>query len=239
MIAAILVLLALVQTVYCRSGVDLSVATTVEDWQCLAGLNVTFANIRVYRSLGEVDTNSPASILNAHKAGISNLGAYIFPCVQSSSYVVSKGITCPSAEEQIASTLEMLHAQKIFFEGEHPAPRNAVKLNRMWLDIEDEVPAKYYDADPEVNKPFVQSIVDRLTARNIPVGVYTTKTYWQNIMANVEGYGQYPLWYPRYDAVDSMDFFAPFADWTECAIKQTAGDSGQCKLTQVDSDFAL
>ena len=56
-------------------------------------------------------------------------------------------------------------------------------------------------------------------------------------MGNIEGYGKYPLWYPRYDGVNSMDFFVPFADFTEVLIKQTGGDVGYCGITQVDSDY--
>jgi hypothetical protein len=35
-----------------------------------------------------------------------------------------------------------------------------------------------------------------------------------------------------------MDFFSPFGGWTSVAIKQTAGDSGMCGISQVDTDFA-
>lgn len=47
-----------------------------------------------------------------------------------------------------------------------------------------------------------------------------------------------PSRYPRYDGVDSMDFFSPFGGWTSVAIKQTAGDSGMCGISQVDTDYA-
>jgi formylmethanofuran dehydrogenase subunit D len=41
----------------------------------------------------------------------------------------------------------------------------------------------------------------------------------------------------RYDGVDSMDFFVPFAGWTNATIKQTAGSTGLCGLDQVDLDY--
>jgi hypothetical protein len=47
----------------------------------------------------------------------------------------------------------------------------------------------------------------------------------------------YPLWYPRYDGVNSMDFFSPFAGWDSVMIKQTGGDVGYCSISQVDSDY--
>ncbi len=46
-----------------------------------------------------------------------------------------------------------------------------------------------------------------------------------------------PLWYPRYDGIDSMDFFVPFAGWESVLIKQTGGDTYLCGISQVDSDY--
>ena len=58
-------------------------------------------------------------------------------------------------------------------------------------------------------------------------------------MGNDLGYGDKPLWYPRYDGVNSFDFFVPFADFTTASllIKQTGGDVGYCGLSQVDSNY--
>jgi hypothetical protein len=43
----------------------------------------------------------------------------------------------------------------------------------------------------------------------------------------------------RWDAEDSMDFFAPFGGWSEVAQqqKQTAGDVDMCGISQVDLDY--
>jgi hypothetical protein len=109
------------------------------------------------------------------------------------------------------------------------AGRNdTVVLNRLWLDIEDEVaprkcitwngnqlngcplyitakslrsqvPSLYYDSDPLANQAVIGAMVARMEALGLRVGVYTTLTYWSTIMGNVEGYGQFPLWYPRYE----------------------------------------
>lgn len=229
--------------VYSRNGVDLSVATTMDDWKCLTReKNVSFTIIRLYRSVGAVDSNAPQSLRLAAQAGLKDIGIYMFPCLSSSNYSLSHGIVCPSVKEQVQTSLDLLHHHGIMFQGEPTLSSSqsaVIELNRWWLDIEDEVPSKYYDSNPQVNQNFIASIVSELTARKIPVGIYSTKTYWQNIMDNVAGYGQYPLWYPRYDNVDSMEFFQPFADWTSCAIKQTAGDAGFCGISQVDSDYAL
>jgi hypothetical protein len=113
-------------------------------------------------------------------------------------------------------------------------------LGRIWIDIEDEVPSKYYSAKNADNIQFIADLTSSLSGFGIEVGIYTTKTYWANIMDNVEGYGQLKLWYPRYDQINSMDFatsILPFADFTKVYIKQTNGNVGACGITQVDSNY--
>ena len=43
----------------------------------------------------------------------------------------------------------------------------------------------------------------------------------------------------RWDAEDSVDFFAPFGGWSAVAQqqKQTAGDVDICGISQVDLDY--
>jgi hypothetical protein len=246
MIFNILVALCLIFALcQARTGVDLSVPTTLSTWQCLVSQHqVDYSIIRVYRNIGQVDANAANSLKMAYQAGVKDLGGYLFPCMPTSPYTASKNVTCDSAKDQVLTTLRNLEQNGIFVkrEGlEQPAdlPKDAVFLNRLWLDIEDEVPAKYYDAAPAANQAFIADMVDTMNKLRIPVGIYSTKTYWNNIMGNIEGYSQYPLWYPRYDAVNSMDFFSPFAGWNEAKIKQTGGDIGWCSISQVDPDYML
>lgn len=224
-----------------RTGVDLSVATTVETWQCLMKENsVDYAIIRAYRNVGQIDSNAANTLKNAFNAGVKDLGAYMFPCMPTSPYAASKNITCASAKDQVLDTIHNLERNGIFVKrtGETVA-QGPISVNRIWLDIEDESPATYYDSNPTANQQFIGEMVEAMTRLRIPIGIYTTKTYWQNIMGNIEGYSKYPLWYPRYDGVNTMDFFSPFAGWTEALIKQTGGDSGWCSISQVDPDYML
>lgn len=125
-------------------GVDLSVVTSVDDWNCLVQHNVSFGIVRVFRNIGVVDGNSANSIISASKAGIKSIDGYIFPCVQSSPYSISHNVTCPSAAEQVEATAQFLRSNGISVGAEtegHP-----YKVGRLWLDIEDEVPAKYYNS---------------------------------------------------------------------------------------------
>jgi hypothetical protein len=217
-----------------EAGVDLSVPTTASDWKCLTSdHSVNYAIVRVYRSIGEVDLNGGPSIKLAIDTGIKDVGAYIFPCMPTAPYTLSHNITCDSAEKQVATILQNLRSNNIAINSD----QDTYSINRIWLDIEDEVPSKYYDADAAKNQAFIQEITNALTKAKVPVGIYTTLTYWQNIMNNVEGYSQYNLWYPRYDSVDSLDFFTPFAGWEDVDIKQTNGDVGYCGISQVDSNY--
>lgn len=236
---AIVGLLVSVSTVAARFGVDLSVAVDTETWKCLFNEdNTTFGIVRVYRSKGEVDTNGAANLISAHDAGLRDLHGYIFPCITSSEYATDNGIQCASAAQQVEDTVSFLESNGVHvFSKNAPVEEDHVTIRRLWLDIEDENPSKYYDSDPAVNQAFIQEMVTAIEAKGMLVGIYTTKTYWQQIMDNVEGYSQYPLWYPRYDGENSMDFFDPFAGWKTVLIKQTNGDVNYCGITQVDSDF--
>ena len=107
----------------------------------------------------------------------------------------------------------------------------------MWIDIEDEVPSKYYSTNTTQNVEFITQMRNYLESLGAEVGIYTTSTYWKNIMDNETGFGSLKLWYPRYDQMNSMGFFSPFADFTSVYIKQTQGNTGTCGLSQVDSDY--
>jgi hypothetical protein len=243
MLFSILLAIAFIAiSVSAYTGVDLSVATNLTDWQCLVkDHSVTYTIIRAYRNVGLVDSNSPNSLKTALSAGVKDLSIYMFPCMPTSPYSISHQVSCPSAEQQVLDTVNLMKENNIRIKrslsDENDETDGSVVVNRIWLDIEDESPSLYYDADVTKNQAFIASIVAEIEKLKIPVGIYTTKTYWTNIMGNILGYGKYPLWYPRYDGVATLDFFAPFADWTEVKIKQTAGDSGFCGIKQVDTDY--
>lgn len=210
--------------VCCRGGVDVSVGITEENLDCLiTNYNVTFLISRVYRNKGLVDTNAASTLQLAHSRGLA-IDAYIFPCIQTSTYAVTNNITCVTAYQQAKDSVDYLR-------------ENGVTINRMYIDIEDESPSKYYDSNTDYNINFIAELVTAIEEMNTEVAIYTTKTYWQNIMNNVEGYSKYKLWYPRYDNVNSMDFFSSFGGWTSVYIKQTGGDSAYCDISQVDTDF--
>ncbi len=190
-------LAAAANLVSARRGVDLSVSTDTSVWKCLmTDYNVSYAFVRAYRSVGELDANAPSSIVAASDAGLFDLHAYIFPCVSTSPYSIANGIKCDSAKDQMKATISYLEQN-----GVHVARKNqpilqdgAPYVRRIWLDIEDESPSKYFDPDVTVNQQLLADLISEGEAEGIFLGMYTTKTYWTNIMGGIEGYSNYPLW---------------------------------------------
>ena len=240
-----------------KLGVDLSVPTNVSTWSCIQKEgDVSFGIVRVYRSVGDVDQNAPQTIKDAFSSGLKDLSGYIFPCIGSASYAKENDISCDSPEDQMRRTVAFLEESGINIlrksysteasgKNMHPSvtepdndlPLRAPLLKMLYLDIEDEQPSKYFDEDPAINQDFIGAMVNEAERLEVVIGFYTTMTYWDTIMGNTESFSAYPLWYPRWDGENSMDFFEPFAGWEKVTVKQTAGDAPLCGVSQVDLDY--
>ena len=115
-------------------GVDLSVATDEGTFNCLVQEHQTsFVIVRAFRSLGAVDSNAGNTIVSASNAGIATIAAYVFPCIQSSAYAMSKNITCPSAEDQIDLTIKELASKSVYFNGNVLSDEPKVVLTRLFI----------------------------------------------------------------------------------------------------------
>ena len=162
-------------------GVDVSVSTTADQWNCLkTNENISFAIIRTYRSVGLLDTNATASLHTAYNTGIRNLGAYIFPCIPTSAYSISQNITCDSPEAQMVSTIKYLENNgiRVLRSKERQLISSSIIgpiVNRIWLDVEDESPSKYYDENPEYNTKFLKSMEATAASMDVFLGIYTKK----------------------------------------------------------------
>jgi len=214
-----------------KLGVDISVPTNSSVVDCLWENSIKYVSSRVYRCIGETDPVGARTmqLARAHVPAFDFVDGYMFPCVQSSAFNVAHNYSCPSGAAQVEDTLNMLEEAGI-------VGPNSPQL-RIWLDIEEADPPQYFDLDPAVNQQLVSEMVTALESKSVSVGIYTTKTYWKQIMGDVVGYGsKYPLWYPRYDGINSMDFFVPFADFKSVMIKQTSGDTPMCGIS-LDNDF--
>lgn len=237
-------------------GLDASVSLNATTWKCLNDeMSLSFATIRVYRNIGTIDTQAAPTLLAAPANLKDTLSAYIFPCVNSSQLSIDRQIVCPSLDDQVKSIVDYLNSNGINFKNGDTAvsaatavasasatastEQSSLTLQRLWLDVEDEEPPKYYDTNPEVNQQIIADLITAVQKQNIPLGMYTTKTYWQKIMGNVESpiYAGMPLWYPRYDGYNNMTFFSPFPNWENVDIKQTGGGVKLCG-TDIDTNYA-
>jgi hypothetical protein len=198
-ISALLAASLLLEGASARRGADLSVHTTTDTWRCLVNsFNVSYAFVRAYRNVGAVDTNATDSLKAASEAGIQDLHAYIFPCSSGSAYSASKNITCATPADQFRAVLSALEEAGISVERtskiSSKSKSGTVIVKRIWLDIEDESPSKYFDTNVANNVALLSEMASTAKEEGVYLGIYTTKTYWSNIMGNVEGYSIYPLW---------------------------------------------
>jgi hypothetical protein len=92
-------------------GIDISQPYGEDTFACLKGLNLQFAIIRCYESVGRIDPSCAGSAAAANAAGM-DVHAYMFPCP-----------TCGNPGGQMQALLEYWEA-------------NQVNVKRLWLDIE-------------------------------------------------------------------------------------------------------
>lgn len=57
-----------------------TIQTSEAAFACLKGLNLRFAIVRCYESLGRVDPSCAPSVAAAHAGGVDSVHAYMFPC---------------------------------------------------------------------------------------------------------------------------------------------------------------
>ena len=253
-------------SVYSGVGFDLSSPVSSSQVSCLlTEQKAGYLIIRSFRNVNLVDTNAATTIryasltLDSYSSfDMKQVNIYMFPCVSNAPYSISNNITCSSPKQQVRDTLTYLQQHNIvldslnlenlnlksksFSEKENlnqdQDQDNIVIGGKVWIDIEDEVPSKYYSPNVQDNQDMLKEMVDFLRSLNLEVGLYSTSTYWKNIMDDIVGYGQYDLWYPRYDSTNDFTFFESFADFDSVTIKQTMGNVGVCGISQVDSDWA-
>lgn len=126
------------------------------------------------RSVGKVDEECANSLSMASTSGVTDLDVYIFPCISSSAYSLSHNISCLSAEGQVNEVLSYLSKNSIHIKHSKimESNQNSLKvgIGRFWIDIEDEVPSKYFDNDSKVNELFLSELTTALQKHLIPIG---------------------------------------------------------------------
>ena len=379
----------------CSIGVDLSVEMSENDWNGLLVANpeVSFASVQVYYFNGTLNPYAHTTIRTALASGIEDISAYMYPCIDNSTYSKTFNIYCGSAEEQLLRIVDYLGEYQIYFESysvanitvyeptatpttqptesptdspsqaptnaptymrtssptatptvnpsaspsevpttvptlaptyavtnaptaeptfpdptaipttaptfnntlaptelptaspttspsgaptcsptlsptaqptivptgapsawptemptalptQQPTIENKIMLRRLFVNIEDESPNRYFAEQHYLNVRFLADLVNAANQLGVQIGIYTTRKDWFNIMADkpsrtepyvfptsnntveaVNPFRRLPLWLPRYDSINNMEFFGRFADWNRVFMKQTSGGS--------------
>lgn len=123
------------------------------------------------RSTGVVDESAVNSIITAFNAGVKDIDIYMFPCLSSSPYSIAKNVSCPAPQDQVDQTIRMLLDGGIRWDrSSNPRNVHGPAIGRVWLDIEDEVPSKYYNSNTSVNQAFLSEISSAWQQYRVPIG---------------------------------------------------------------------
>ena len=208
-LVSVFVWLGLLTFSFATVGVDVSQPVSESQWKCLQSPggqgSVDFAVVRVYESVGRVDSSGVSTIKAARNAGVRFVDGYLFPCVPSG--------RCPSPEQQVNATVFALE-------------RAGASIGSLWYDVEP----LSWSKDHGENQEFLKRMIDAGRAHNVKAGIYTNWNSWSEIM----GEWSYPhdqglpVWYPHYDGSKSFSDFQSFGGWAKPNIKQYLGDKSSC-----------
>jgi len=183
------------------------VSALIPDFTCLHSTGNTFAIVRGYHSLGQVDTNVIQNIRNALESGIAYVDVYMFPCVP-----------CGNPAGQLQTLAEAISGEG---------------YGMVWLDIERYA----WSTDLSNNQKFISALITAGKALNLELGIFTSYINWQQIVGlDWTGASSLPLWYSHYNSLANFDDFIAFGGWSTPSIKQYWANHPQCG-TDVDLNW--
>ncbi len=155
-------------------------------------------------------------------------GIYDANCVPNVELATYNGITpevymapclpCGGAEKQVDEMLAKLFGRQIA---------------RVWILVE----SPSWTTDKTKNRDFIQALVDRLEYRGKPVGVCTTKYYWEATMGmDYSELSSKPLWYVKNTGQGDCKDFVAFGGWKKAQYK-SYDEVSECS-SQVNKDIA-
>lgn len=189
-------------------GIDTSTRIHREQWAELVGRHgLAYAVVRCHRSNGLLDANAPATILDAHAAGVPRVDVYHFP-----HWSPERG----HAAAQVNASVNALRQAGAAF-------------RCYWIDVEllDGAPSGGWSGDPAKNARFLRELVEAAEALGLSVGIYSLASAWKALMGSDTSFGQgrYPLWYAHPDDHADFNDFVPFGGWKQPSIKQYRHDT--------------
>jgi len=87
------------------------------------------------------------------------------------------------------------------------------QVHRLWLDVED-------DAHGVIMVNTLRRAVD--ACGNMPAGIYTSASKWQEIMGDSPAFNSLPLW-DAWFGHEQIGDFAVYGGWSRCEMRQYQG----------------
>jgi len=193
-------------------GVDVSVLTSQQSFECLKQQGYSFVVVRCWQELNHPDPNCPQTIANALAAGFQT-DIYLYPA-----YPIN-------ATQQVLA----LHSFIL---------QNNIQFGRLFLDIEGtwgtdcELNTQYLQqlVDASLSLGIPTGIYSSLNVWEHSINFCGTYDF-----------SALPLWYPRYDYYGNEDNFndwQPFGSWQWPVAKQFDGTSEECGAS-IDKNIRL
>ncbi|EPB77543.1 hypothetical protein ANCCEY_03385 [Ancylostoma ceylanicum] len=193
-------------------AVDVDVAVSVSQFQCIRKSLYDVAFIRGYSSTGQgqLDWYAPINIQNANAAGLKT-EIYMSPQPRS---------TKTGAQQ--------------FDEMYGGLRNNNINIKTVWIQMTS--PSNWY-SNTTYNLNFVNDILARASQYNLYIGIYTSNYDWYHITGEAEA-SNVMLWYwfvygngTRNESPANFNDFRPFGGWTSPSAKQFGQSEIVCGVT--------
>lgn len=186
-------------------GVDVAVAVSQDQFSCLKDMNLRYAIIRCFRSVGRIDSNCAANVQNAQAAGMEDVAVYAFPDPKAGNGAGQ------------ASTLTSYISQ------------NSLSVSRVWFDVE--APGTYWGSSTSANVQFMKDFVGQLQSAGLAVGIYASASQYPSIAGSDTSFSNLPIWYARYGGDPTFADFQPFNGWTSAYMHQFSDAGSHCGVS--------
>ncbi|KAJ2975007.1 hypothetical protein NQ176_g5758 [Zarea fungicola] len=145
-------------------------------------------------------------------AGYKDFDAYFFPCTGS-------GNKCKPYNQQIAELLSIIK-------------ENHMAIRRIWIDIETDKVCNPFNWGAQGNIAEAKKVIAAVRDTKYDFGIYTSPTQWVNIFGSraVSLASDVPLWFAKFDNVETLDLATPFGGWTKADAKQYTDKSASKKF---------
>ncbi|KAJ3491333.1 hypothetical protein NLG97_g5611 [Lecanicillium saksenae] len=197
-------------------AVDSSSEVDTATYKKALGQGFTRAIFRGYQEAcsqgGRVDPTFLPSYKNAVAAGYKDFDAYFFPCT-------GKDNKCKAYDAQIGELVKAIDGNKM-------------NIRRIWVDIETDKVCNPFNYGAEGNIAEAKKLIQAVRNTKRDFGIYTSPTQWENIFGSktVELAKDVPLWFAKFDNVETLDLKTPFGGWTKADAKQYTDQSASKKF---------